>query len=57
MADQECHGDHNLHFCALASAKKFDVIKELAKKPKYICYNCGRVAQEEKNLCNPKSMA
>ena len=56
MAYQKCSGDHNLHVCALASAKKFDVIKELAREPKYICYNCGRVAQEEKNLCNPKSM-
>jgi hypothetical protein len=37
----------------LASAKRFEEIKTLAKEPKFICFNCGRVADSEANLCNP----
>ena len=28
-------------------------IKELAGAPHFICFNCGRVADCEANLCNP----
>lgn len=37
----------------LASKELFDRIKELACEPRYICFNCGRVANAECNLCNP----
>ena len=30
-----------------------DEIKELTKKPGSICFNCGRVADSDSNLCNP----
>ena len=54
MTEQKCGGDHSIHFCAMAGEKKFEEMKPLARNPKYICYNCGRVADEHKNLCNPK---
>lgn len=53
MAEQICKGDHKGHLCLLASQDKFEEIKELAKNPKFICFNCGRVADSDKNVCNP----
>ena len=49
----ECKGDHKGHLCVLASEKLFDKIEKLAKNPKFICFNCGRVAECKDNLCNP----
>lgn len=37
----------------LASKDRFSEIKELVKDPKFICFNCGRVADSGDNLCNP----
>ena len=48
-----CNGDHKGHICLLASQNKFDEIMEVTKKPAFICFNCGRVADKECNLCNP----
>jgi len=53
MAQTICKGDHTGHICLLASREKFDEIKTLTKNPKYICFNCGRIADSAKNLCNP----
>ncbi|MBN1268223.1 MAG: hypothetical protein JXB04_01430 [Kiritimatiellae bacterium] len=55
MADKKttCKGDHKGHLCVLASKGMFDKIKELARDPQFICFNCGRVADSDKNLCNP----
>ncbi len=53
MAENVCKGDHDGHLCVLVSQQKFEEIKELVKNPQFICFNCGRVADEEKNLCNP----
>jgi len=47
-----CRGDHAGHLCVLASNDKFGAIKVLTKNPKYICFNCGRVADSDNNLCN-----
>ncbi|MCX8043339.1 MAG: hypothetical protein N3B18_04350 [Desulfobacterota bacterium] len=55
MAQTICKGNHEGHLCMLASKDKFEEIKALTKNPKYICFNCGRVADSEKNLCNPMS--
>lgn len=44
---------HKGHLCVLASEQKFDAIKELVTKPKFMCFNCGRIADSKKNLCNP----
>jgi len=53
MGANVCKGDHKGHLCVLASQGKFDRIKELVTNPKFICFNCGRVADCELNLCNP----
>lgn len=53
MTEQKCTGDHKGHICLLASQQKFDEIKQLTTNPRYICFNCGRVADCENNLCNP----
>ena len=53
MSEQVCYGDHTGHLCVLASDKKFEEIKQLTKNPEHICFNCGRVADCEANLCNP----
>ena len=53
MAEHICKGEHKGHLCLLASKDKFEEIKKLAKNPKFICFNCGRVAESDKNVCNP----
>ncbi len=53
MGEKVCEGVHSGHICVLASNEKFEEIKELTKKPEYICFNCGRVADCNDNLCNP----
>jgi hypothetical protein len=53
MTDNKCSGNHSGHLCVLVSEKKFDEVRQLVKEPQYICFNCGRVACSDKNLCNP----
>jgi hypothetical protein len=53
MSKQECKGQHEGHLCVLASTGKFAEIKDLARAPRFICFNCGRVAECDVNLCNP----
>jgi len=53
MEEQICYGEHSGHICMLASNQKIDEIKELTKNPRFICFNCGRVADSRENLCNP----
>jgi hypothetical protein len=54
MADKACcKGEHAGHLCVLVSEKRFSDIKPLVQNPKFLCFNCGRVADSEKNLCNP----
>jgi hypothetical protein len=49
----KCKGKHIGHLCSLVSDKKFDEVKELVRNPKFMCFNCGRVADSKSNLCNP----
>ncbi len=44
---------HKGHLCVLVSESRFEEIKDLVKNPKFMCFNCGRVADSRKNLCNP----
>ena len=45
--------EHKGHLCVLASEGKFDEIRTLVTDPKFLCFNCGRVADAAHNLCNP----
>jgi len=56
VAEHKCIGEHTLHICELASQDEFNQIKQLAQNPCYMCINCGRVADSEKNLCNPLAL-
>lgn len=55
MEDNNCKGDHSNHVCQLIVSRNNDIesIKDIVKNPKYICFNCARVAESEENLCNP----
>lgn len=53
MSENTCKGDHSGHLCVLMSQQKLDEVRELVKKPQFICFNCGRVADSDANLCNP----
>lgn len=53
MGEHKCTGDHQGHICVLAGKGLFEKIKEITRAPRFICFNCGRVADEECNLCNP----
>ena len=56
MSKPVCKGSHKGHLCVLASDERFEEIKGLTAKPKFICFNCGRVANSQKNLCNPMAL-
>jgi hypothetical protein len=55
MSDRSCKGEHAGHLCVLAGKGQFKEIQELARAPRFVCFNCGRVADCEANLCNPMS--
>ena len=56
MGEKFCKSDNCDHFCVMASTERITEIQELAKNPHYICFNCGRVADSDQNLCNPMKM-
>lgn len=56
MSDNKCHGDHRSHLCALAGNKRIRDIERLVLDPKFICQNCGRVADSDKHVCNAKPL-
>ncbi len=53
MENKKCKGNHRGHLCVLASAGRLEEICRLARSPAFICFNCGRLAKSNKNLCNP----
>jgi len=53
MKKKKCNKNHKGHLCVLASEDRMDEILVLTQKPAFICFNCGRLAKSNKNLCNP----
>ncbi len=53
MKQGSCKGEHEGHLCVMASKGLFREIKQVARAPRFICFNCGRVADCDVNLCNP----
>jgi len=53
MSKTTCKGRHTGHLCVLVSKGEFEKIRELVKRPKFVCFNCGRAASSGRNLCNP----
>jgi len=51
--EKKCGKGHKGHLCVLAKKKKYKHIMKLSKKPGFICKKCLRVADCEKNLCQP----
>ena len=56
MSEKTCVGEHRAHICQLAMDQKHEMIKKVTAYPKYMCLNCGRVAEFVTNLCNPTSL-
>jgi hypothetical protein len=48
-----CKGKHSGHLCVLVGDGKVETLRDLCDEPKFICFNCGRVANCNRNLCNP----
>jgi hypothetical protein len=53
MRETVCKGQHEGHLCVLASKGEMEKISDISRSPKFICFNCGRVAECDVNLCNP----
>jgi hypothetical protein len=54
------HPGHDKHLCYLnnlgfqnSNPKEY---KELVRNPQFMCKNCGRVAESDKNLCKPEKL-
>lgn len=57
MSTDCCCGTEKM--CALTCcpcAVDVEALKPLVNQPRFICKACGRVANEEKNLCKPVKM-
>lgn len=45
--------NHKAHMCELQYAERQDEIDRLSKDPKFVCGNCGTMANEQGALCAP----
>lgn len=52
----EPHIGHHHHLCDMITRGDVTLnqIKSLVRGAKFICVKCGRIAAEEKNLCEPR---
>ena len=54
------HSGHNKHLCYLVNvgfqvSRRKDYLA-IVSDPKFICKKCGRVANDARNLCNPRKL-
>lgn len=61
MAEVEMpHWGHEEHLCFLENIGYLRVAledyKQMVKGPKFICRQCGRVAGDKRNLCEPEKL-
>jgi hypothetical protein len=54
------HPGHDKHLCYLNNlgfqTSHPEDYKNLVRDPQFMCKNCGRVAADKKNLCNPETL-
>jgi hypothetical protein len=54
------HAMHDEHLCYLTNMgyleSNFKGYSELVKDAKYVCMTCGRSADSDENLCQPKKI-
>lgn len=55
IVDNLCRNpeNHKVHMCELKLAGKTDKVEKLQTLPKFVCGNCGNVANTEGALCAP----
>jgi len=61
MADAKMpHAQHEQHLCYLQNLgyvqSNLEDYKKLVTDSKFVCKNCGRTAENDKNLCAPESI-
>lgn len=52
-------GKKDKHLCTWKKderVEKLEMYRDMVKKPKFMCENCGRVAAKKKWLCKPLSL-
>lgn len=54
------HPGHEEHLCYLQNVgyvqSNLEEYKELVSNPQFVCKNCGRAANSDKNLCAPDKL-
>ena len=57
---QTPHPGHEEHLCVAQSVgyvkSNLEGYKKLVKNAKYVCKECGRAAEDAKNLCTPEPL-
>jgi hypothetical protein len=60
MELQSPHPGHGAHLCVAHNVgyikSNFAEYKKLVKDGKFVCKECGRVAADAKNLCDPEAL-
>ncbi len=48
--------EHKMHLCAMQSQDNQECIRSLTDKPTVECVNCGALANDPQNVCEPKPL-
>ena len=57
MSDKCCGPDKLCSLTCCPCDLNVEEIKPLVNQPKFICTACGRVANQDKSLCQPEPLA